>query len=180
MDLEALRGVVMEPSHWLARQNAPVRHRLSAPEPVFEAFHDEAFPFDPGLPPAAELNPAQHEILLCAKEFSGMLTGPFGIWDPPSAFLGPDARLAWADERLAELMPFVRRGLIEVRLFAGDGTYTVISESGLRYAFAHDTGALWPDGDDYFTGATCVLTFAGLAFARAGRSQYAYGRRHAR
>jgi hypothetical protein len=102
-------------------------------------------------------------VLVCAAEFSGMLTGPFGIWADPPSGLDSTQLLEWADQQLAPLLPFVRNGWIEVRHLpeADSDTFTVIPLENLRTALTDP--AVRYEGDDWGVGITCVFTYTGLA-----------------
>jgi hypothetical protein len=90
-----------------------------------------------------ETEHAAREVLVCAAEASGMLTGAFGIWPDPPARLETNERQAWIEEQLAPLLSFVRTGLIEVRHFpSGDSdAYTVIAADSLGEALADPPSA---------------------------------------
>ncbi|MFI1105842.1 hypothetical protein [Streptomyces melanogenes] len=73
--------VLVDPANWLWKPSSPRRFNLSSPEAVREQWLNDAYPTADtgGLPTWGELSVAQREVLVCAAEASGMLTGPFGI-----------------------------------------------------------------------------------------------------
>ena len=109
-----LRAVLTKAENWLWSPHTPSQFRLSAPRLVREQWFDDAYPTadSSDLPRWDELDVGQREVLVCAAEASGMLTGPFGIWDGPPAELDATQRLDWVDRHLAALLPFVRDGWI--------------------------------------------------------------------
>ncbi|MFF0389750.1 hypothetical protein ACFYS8_13810 [Kitasatospora sp. NPDC004615] len=168
-----LRDVLAEPANWLWSPNAAVTFGLDATESAREWWHASALPaaVGGGLPSWDELTREQQEVLVCAAEASGMLTGPFGIWeDLPTELAGVELS-EWVDRQLAPLLPYVREGWIEVRHFpveAGEA-FTVIPLDDLRTAFA-DRSLRYDDGDDWGVGLGCVFTYRGLAVWRSGSS----------
>jgi hypothetical protein len=162
--------VLTDPVNWLWNSR-PRRHlHLTAPPPVWEQWLDDAHPTaDTGaLPTWDELSLDEREVLVCAAEASGMLTGAFRIWEDPPADLGSTERLAWVDQQLAPLLPFVREGWIEVQHYsdAASDAFTVIPLEGLRTAFADP--ATRYQGDEWGIGIGCLFTYAGLAVWRGG------------
>ena len=171
-----LHEVLAEPANWLWPSNFNPRRRfeLTAPQSVREHWFDGAHPTadTSALPTWTELTIAQREVLVCAAEASGMLTGAFGIWDDPPTDLGAAERLAWVDRQLAPLIPFVRNGWIEVyhNPDPDGGTFTVIPLENLSAAMA-DPAIRHEDGrDGLFVGVSCTFTYAGLAVWRGGWS----------
>lgn len=176
----ALRDALAEPANWLWNPHPALTLDLDATEPARAWWHASAFPEEDaaGRPAWDELTDGQRELLVCASETSGLLTGPFGIWeDLPSDLTGTELT-AWLDRQLAPLLPFVREGWIEVRHFAADSTdgYTVIPLDGLRTAFA-DRSLRHDDGDDWGVGFGCVFTYAGLALWRGSGWNAVWGSR---
>lgn len=161
---EEARAVLAEIEPWLW---IPARVRdfaLDVPEDVREHLMPHAWPVsDAGMPPWDELGADDQEILICASEGSGYLTGPFGIWaDPPDGLDAAELR-AFVGRQLAPLLPYVRRGWLEV-LHVSDPsscTYTVIPLEGLHDAFS-DLDLRY-QGDEWGIGFTCIYTRAGLA-----------------
>ena len=166
-----LAAVLTEPGSWIWDQGTGGRYFLDAPRAVRERWRTDALPAAEvqDLPDFGALSKAQREILVCAMEGSGMLTGMFGIWDDPPGELEEAERAVWIDRQLAPLAEFVRKGWIEVRYLPGDGSYTVIGLEALREAFTDPVLRL--GGDDMFIGATCVFTLAGRAVWRSGWSR---------
>ncbi|MFF7882163.1 hypothetical protein ACH40F_55655 [Streptomyces sp. NPDC020794] len=128
------------------------------------------------LPTWDELSVEEREVLVCAAEASGMLTGAFGIWEDPPDDLDSAERLAWVDRQLAPLLPFVRKGWIEVQhcpdersdaftVIPLDGLHTSLTDAAIRY-----------EGDEWGIGVGCIFTYAGLAVWRGGWSSE-WGRR---
>ncbi|MEE1788038.1 hypothetical protein PUR71_34815 [Streptomyces sp. SP17BM10] len=166
-----LQDVLTEPANWLWSPRAEVTFGLHATESAREWWHASALPAvaGDGLPGWDELTPEQQEVLVCASEAGGMLTGPFGILgDPPTELTGAELS-AWVDRQLAPLLPFVGEGWIEVRHFAveSDDAFTVIPLDGLRSAFT-DRSLRHDDGDEWGVGLGCVFTYTGLAVWRSG------------
>lgn len=173
-----LHEVLTDPANWLW-STRPRRHlHLTAPQPVRDHWFDDAHPTadTSALPTWDELSVEQREVLVCANEASGMLTGAFGIWEDLPADLGTTELLAWVDQQLAPLSPFVREGWIEVqhRPDAGSDAFTVIPLDGLRTAFTDP--AIRYQGDAWGVGIDCIFTYAGLAVWRGGWAD-AWGRR---
>ena len=133
-----LAAVLAEPGSWIWDPETGGRYFLDAPQAVRERWWTNALPAAEvqDLPDFEALSKAQREILVCAIEGSGMLTGMFGIWDDPPGELEEAERTAWIDRQLAPLTEFVRKGWIEVRHLPGDDSYTVIALEALREAFA--------------------------------------------
>lgn len=167
-----LRAILLKAENWLWSPTTPSRFRLSAPRFVREQWFDEAYPTADisGLPHWDELGVDQRMVLVCASEASGMLTGPYGIWDGPPAELDTTQRLDWADRQLAALLPFVRDGLIEVRRHSGAASdaFAVVGMDRLRDTLTEP--ALWCSDLDWGVGVGCVFTYAGLAVWRGGWS----------
>lgn len=115
------------------------------------------------------LGEAENELIVCAYEYSGWLTGPFGIWDDLPPDLDHAARLAFVDEEMAPLLPMVRNGWIEVHHVAAAGSheYTVLPLERLREALTDP--AIRYEGDEWGVGVTCCLTYAGVAISRRPR-----------
>jgi hypothetical protein len=112
------------------------------------------------LPVWDELSVEEREVLVCAAEASGMLTGPFGIREDLPADLDAAQRPAWVDRQLAPLLPFVREGWIEVQ-HCPDGrsdAFTVIPLEGLRAALAD--AAIRYEGDEWGVGVGCRGSWA--------------------
>lgn len=168
-----LHEVLTEPANWIWTPDAARRFALGAPQPVREHWFDGAHPTadTSGLPAWNELSLPQREILVCASESSGMLTGPFGIWQDPPAALDAAGRLEWIDRQLDPLLPFVRDGWIEVQHHPDENSdaYTVIPLEGLRSAL--DDPSIRYDGKDWGVGIGCTFTYAGLAIWRGGWSR---------
>lgn len=167
---QELVEVLTDPISWLWSPG-PRRHfSLTAPQAVGERWFDGAHPTadTSALPTWDELSVEEREILVCAAEFSGMLTGAFGIWEDPPAALGTAERLAWVDRQLAPLLPFVREGWIEVQHCPDEGSdaFTVIPLEDLRTALADP--AIRYEGDEWGIGVGCLFTYAGLAVWRGG------------
>jgi hypothetical protein len=173
-----LHEVLTEPANWIWAPDAARHFTLGAPQPVREHWFDGAHPTadTTGLPAWDELSLPQREVLVCASESSGMLTGPFGIWQDPPADLDSVERLAWIDGQLDPLLPFVRDGWIEVLHHPDEDSaaYTVIPLERLRYAL--DDPSIRYDGDEWGVGIGCIFTYAGLAIWRGGWSK-AWSRR---
>jgi hypothetical protein len=167
----ALAAVLSEPGSWIWDPETGGHYFLDAPQAVRERWWTDALPATEVryLPEFGELSKAQREILVCAVEGSGMLTGMFGIWEDPPGELEEAERAAWIDRQLAPLAEFVRKGWIEVRHLPGDDSYTVIPLAQLSEAFADPVLRL--GGDDMFIGATCVFTLAGRDVWRSGWSR---------
>lgn len=165
-----LREVLTDPASWLWTGRPGRRFALAAPPRVHEQWSDLAHPVSDtrSLPVWDALSVDERDVLVCAAEASGYLTGPFGIWEDPPAELDAPGRLAWVDRQLGPLLPFVRDGLIEVRHFPDPGadTFTVIPLEGLRTALADP--AVRYEGDEWGVGVGCVFTEAGLAVWRGG------------
>ncbi|MFC4610487.1 hypothetical protein ACFO9E_22190 [Streptomyces maoxianensis] len=173
-----LHEVLTDPTNWLWTTR-PSRHfSLAAPQPVREYWFDGAHPTadTSALPTWDKLSVDQREVLVCAAEASGMLTGAFGIWEDPPADLDTTQRLAWVDRQLAPLLPFVHEGWIEVQHRADERSdaFTVIPLDGLRTALADP--AIRHEGDEWGVGVGCIFTYAGLAVWRGGWSSE-WGRR---
>ncbi|HEX6501016.1 MAG TPA: hypothetical protein VF054_18595 [Micromonosporaceae bacterium] len=180
----ALRAVLAKAENWLWSPHLPSQFRLSAPRfvreqwflsaPRFvrEQWFDDAYPTADGgdLLSWDELDVGQREVLVCAAEASGMLTGPFGIWDGPPAEQDARQRVDWIDRHLAALLPFVRDGLIEVRRYfeAASDEFMVIGVDDLGDTLTDPT--LWCSDLEWGVGVGCVFTYAGLAVWRGGWS----------
>ncbi|MEU1199770.1 hypothetical protein ABZ446_26580 [Streptomyces sp. NPDC005813] len=136
-----LHEVLADPANWLWSVR-PKRHlRLAAPQSARECWFDGAHPTadTSALPTWDELRLEEREVLVCAAEASGMLTGAFGIWEDPSDDLDIHERLAWVDQQLAPLLPFVREGWIEVQHYPDEDSdaFTVMSLDEMRAALCH-------------------------------------------
>jgi hypothetical protein len=166
-----LHEVLTDPANWISGKGPRPYLSLTAPQIVREHWFDAAHPRadTSALPTWDELSIEQREILVCAAESSGMLTGAFGIMEDMPAGLSPDERLAWVDRELAPLLPFVREGWIEVQHCPGDGSFTVIPLDGLRTAFA-DPVIRYEEGGEWGIGIGCLFTYTGLAIWRGGWS----------
>ena len=175
LDASALRDVLSEPAHWISGSPGARPFHLRAPQPVREFWWDSANPVadTSGLPSWDELSVPEREVLVCADEWSGMLTGAWGIWgeDMPTG-LDDELLLRWVDAQLAPLVPFVREGWIEVlhKPEENSDTYTVIPLDRLREAFTDPVMRYDGDGGDWGVGLTCEFTYAGLAVWRGGWS----------
>jgi hypothetical protein len=166
---DQLRKVLAEPSTWIWSPRPTVRYELDAAASVREMWWHSAFPpvDDTGHPSWADLTRPEREVLVCAFESSGYLTGPFGIWSDPPLGLSGAALDRWIEEQLAPLGGFVRAGLIEVRHFPvpDSDAYTVIGLEYLHTAFSDRT--LRYTGDAWGVGLGCVFTFSGAAIWRS-------------
>ncbi|MEV4560316.1 hypothetical protein AB0K51_25420 [Kitasatospora sp. NPDC049285] len=176
---DALHAALAEPDHWLWDPKRAHGHDLRAAEAADRHWRADVYPVGSadGLPDWDELSLDQQRVLVCADESSGMLTGPFGIWeDLPTELTGAD-RTAWVERQLAPLVPFVRDGWIEVQHHAAErgDAFTVVPLDRLADAFA-DPALRHDDGDDWGVGLTCTFTYRGIAVWRAGWSS-AWGRR---
>jgi hypothetical protein len=167
-----LRAVLAKAENWLWSPDTASRFRLSAPRFVHERWFDDAYPTadSSGLRRWDELGVDQRRVLVCAAEASGMLTGPFGIWDGPPAELDARHRLDWVDRQLAALLPFVGDGLIEVRRYSGAASdeFAVVAVDRLGDTLTDPV--LWCGDLDWGVRVGCVFTYAGLAVWRAGWS----------
>ncbi|MFF2075064.1 hypothetical protein ACFVXG_09915 [Kitasatospora sp. NPDC058162] len=165
----ALREVLAEPANWLWSPKTAVTFDLHATESARESWHASALPAPTGdgLPAWDELSREQQRVLISAAEFSGMLTGPFGIWeDLPTELTGVELS-EWVDRQLAPLLPYVREGWLEVRHFPVETgeAFTVIPLEDLRTAFA-DRSLRCDDAEEW-VGLRCVFTYEGLAVWRS-------------
>jgi hypothetical protein len=165
----ALRGVLTDPVNWIWRPGTAASYQLNAPRHVHERWFADAYPTADraDLPAWEQLSRAEREVLVCAAEASGMLTGVFGIWPDPPAGLGLADRQAWVERQAAPLLSLVRADLIEVRHYPGGDAYTVIPANMIGQALADPAIR---DGEDWGTGVGCVFTFDGLAIWRSGWS----------
>ncbi|WP_157875789.1 hypothetical protein [Peterkaempfera griseoplana] len=167
-----LHEVLTDPTNWLWTIRPHRRFSLVAPQHVREHWFDAAHPTadTSALPTWDELSVEEREVLVCAAEASGMLTGPFGIWDDPPNGLDSVEHLAWVDRQLAPLLPFVRNGWIEVQHHPDERSdaFTVIPLDGLRTALTDAT--IRYEGDEWGIGVGCIFTYAGLAVWRGGWS----------
>lgn len=176
----ALHAVLKDPANWLWAPRSDRRFALATPDAVRDYWADDAYPAvaADGFPAWEELSRAQREVLVCAAEASGMLTGPFGIWeDLPSGLVGAE-RAEWVDRQLAPLVPFVRAEWVEIRHYphVNDDAFTVIPADDLRRALADPT--IRYEGEDWGVGVGCVFTDAGLAVWRGGWGRAWGGRLH--
>ncbi|SOE25039.1 hypothetical protein SAMN05442782_1731 [Streptomyces sp. OK228] len=173
-----LHEVLTDPTNWLWTARPHRRFSLAAPQHVREHWFDGAHPTadTSALPTWDELSVEEREVLVCAAEASGMLTGAFGIWEDPPDDLDSAERLAWVDRQLAPLLPFVRKGWIEVQHCPDERSdaFTVIPLDGLRTALTD--AAIRYEGDEWGIGVGCIFTYAGLAVWRGGWSSE-WGRR---
>jgi hypothetical protein len=164
--------VLTDRTNWLWTARPSRRFSLAAPQPVREHWFDSAHPTadTSAFPTWAELSVEARKVLVCAAEASGMLTGAFGIWEDPPADLDTTQRLAWVDQQLTPLLPFVREGWIEVqhRPDEHSDAFTVIPLDSLRTALADP--AIRYEGDDWGIGVGCIFTYTGLAIWRGGWS----------
>jgi hypothetical protein len=161
---EEARAVLADPERWLWISPSVRDFDLDTPEDVREQLMDHAWPVaDVRMPSWGELTDDEQEILICATELSGYLTGPYGIWSDPPADLDTAERRAWVGEQLAPLLPFVREGWLEVRHVWDhvDFHYTVVPLEQLLDAFSDLE--LRYQGDEWGVGFTCVYTLAGYA-----------------
>jgi hypothetical protein len=167
--------VLADADRWLWSRATGHDYETDVPDHLRESLWNLAWPVADaeaeGLPSWEELSRAEREILVCAAELSGYLTGPFGILPDPPADLDAPGLAAWVDEELASLLPFVRKDWIEVRHVPDpDGfAYSVIPIERLRDAFC-DLGMRY-QGDEWGVGFTCVFTVEGFARWRAGWSE---------
>ncbi|WP_145905092.1 hypothetical protein [Kitasatospora viridis] len=173
-----LLEVLAEPANWFRRADAAMRFDLDATGIAREWWQDSAVPEEvpDGLPRWDGLTREQQEVLVCASEASGLLTGPFGVLaDLPDGLTGAELT-DWLDEQLAPLVEFVGRGWLEVRHFAtsSGSAYTVVPQAQLRTAFA-DRELRHDDGDEWGVGFTCVFTYAGLGVWRGSGWGAAWG-----
>ena len=165
-----LRQVLNDPANWLHTRR---KLRLTAPRSVCELWFEGMHPTADAssLPTWDELSIEQREVLVCAREMSGMLTGAFGIWEDPPPGLDTDQRLAWVERQITPLVPFVRDGWIEVQhrpVEYGDA-FTVIGLDDLRTALADP--AIRYEGHDWGVGVGCIFTYTGLAVWRGAWSR---------
>lgn len=167
VDFGDLDGVLRDPGTWIRETQKPEPYWLDASPAAHELWYHPAYlaMARTDYPAWRDLGEPERRILVSAMEFSGSLTGYFGIWCQPDPELTPTQRLAAVDELLAPLLPFVRDGLLEVQYRAdvASGSYTVIPLEELRSAF--NGVEIWHDGDDaeFFEGAHAVFTLAGYA-----------------
>jgi hypothetical protein len=168
----ALPEVLTDPANWLFRPGPTRRFALGAPRPVRDRWFHDAYPVaaTDGLPTWDDLTVAQRQVLVCAAEASGMLTGAFGIWQHPEPELDKAQLYEWTDRQLAPLLPFVRDGWIEVRHVPdeGSGAFTVIPLENLHAALVDP--AVRYEGDDWGIGLGCVFTTIGGAVWRGAWS----------
>lgn len=169
-----LREALAEPANWLWTSSPTRRFELTTAQSVREHWFADAHPTadTSALPTWAELTIAQREVLVCAAEASGMLTGAFGIWADPPAGLDTAERLAWIDRQLTPLIPFVRNGWIEVYHCPDPDSHVlaVIPLENLRTSMADPAIRHEGDTDDMFVGVSCSFTYTGLAVWRGGWS----------
>ncbi|MHB9847862.1 hypothetical protein ACSYGO_01305 [Streptomyces krungchingensis] len=167
-----LHEALADPANWIWSAR-PERHlHLAAPQSARECWFDGAHPTadTSALPTWDELGLEEREVLVCAAEPSGMLTGAFGIWEDPPTDLDLHERLAWVDQQLAPLLSFVREGWIEVQHYPDEDSdaFTVISPDEMRAALCDPD--IRHEGDEWGVGVGCVFTYAGLAVWRGGWS----------
>ncbi|ACU70664.1 hypothetical protein Caci_1743 [Catenulispora acidiphila DSM 44928] len=165
-----VRDVLADADNWIWDHERSRHFYLGAPAAVREQWTEDAWPAADatGLPTWNELTETEQDILICAQESSGMLTGDFGDWPDPPADSSPAERLAFVEEQLSPLLPFVRKGWIEVRHMpdATSDAFTVIPFEELHSAFADP--AMRYQGEEWGIGLSCVFTYAGLAVRRGG------------
>lgn len=163
-----LRQILIDPANWIWNPSSPCAYQLGAAQHVQDHWFADAYPTadTTGLPAWEQLSGAEREVLVCAAEASGMLTGAFGIWPDPPADLTPTERHLWIEQQLTPLLPFVRAGWIEVRHYptSGSDAYTVIPADALSQALANPGVR---DGPDWGVGVGCVFTYPGLAVWRS-------------
>jgi len=177
-----LHDALTEPSGWTGGTEGARSFRLSAPQSVREQWWEGACPTADasGLPTWNELSVPEREVLVCAYETGSMLTGAWGIWGDLPAGLDGEQLLAWVDEQLAPLVPFVRKGWIEVlhRPEEDSDSDTVIPLDRLREAFSDPVMRYDGDGGDWGVGLSCHFTYEGLAVWRGGWSSEWHRRLH--
>lgn len=170
---QQVRNVLADADNWMWNPGHSSGLRLEVPTAVREQLAEHAWPTADasGLPAWDDLTAVEQDILICAQESSGMLTGDFGDWPDPPAHLDAEGRRAFVDEQLAPLVPFVRAGWIEVRHIpdADSDAFTVIPLDALHTAFA-DLDLRY-QGEEWGIGFTCAFTHAGLAVRRGGAWQ---------
>jgi len=163
-----LQQIVTDPANWIWNPSSASAYQLSAPQHVHEHWFADAYPTadTAGLPAWEQLSRAEREVLVCAGEASGMLTGAFGIWPDPPADLTPAERHVWIERQVTPLLPFVRAGWIEVRHYptSGSDAYAVIPADALSQALADPA---LREGQDWGVGVGCVFTYHGLAIWRS-------------
>lgn len=166
---QPLHQILSTPTNWIWNTQSASDYQLRAPSPVREYWFRDAFPTadTTDLPTWQQLSRAKREVLVCAAEASGMLTGSFGIWPDLPAGLQAAERQARVQQQVAPLRSFVRSGLIEVRHFPGvSDAYTVIPLDALNEALADPN--IRGQGQDWGIGIGCVFTYDGLAVWRGG------------
>jgi hypothetical protein len=164
---EPLRHVLAEPANWIWNPSSANDYTFRAAQQLRDRWSADVYPVvdTADFPAWEQLSREQREVLVCAAESSGMLTGAFGIWtDPPSELQGAD-RQAWIEEQLAPLLFFVRAGLIEVRHFPDDSSdaYSVVPVDALGQTLADPAVR---ESEDWGVGVGCVFTYDGLAVWR--------------
>ena len=166
----AAREALADLTNWIWDPKNAHRFALAIPEAFRERWQDEAWPKADatGFPTWSDLTVAERDIVICAFEVSGWLTGPFGNWPDPTADLDETESLAFIDAQLAPLIPFVRSGWMEVHHVpdADSFTFTVIPPEDLRAALADP--AIRYQGDEWGIGVTCNFTYAGYALMCGG------------
>ncbi|MFF7237696.1 hypothetical protein [Streptomyces collinus] len=163
-----LHGVLTDPDQWIPTELSPDRIWLSVPEAVDARFRADAFPAPQsgGFPPAEERTAVEEELLVCALEASGWLTGPFGVLRSPEAEWSLGERLVWVEPQVAPLVQWVDKGWIEVcYVLDPKKGYMVIPACELLATLADP--AVWHDDEDWGVGVTCHFTDAGLGAWRA-------------
>jgi hypothetical protein len=174
-----LEDTLGDPENWIWKTGSDRTIGLSAPDAVRAQWITAAYPTadTSSLPAWDELSLAEQKILVCASEASGMLTGPFGIWEDLPTGLDERARLAWVERQIAPLLPFVREGWIEVHHCSDgeSGSFDVISSDRLGSALA-DPDVRYDEGDEWGIGVSCIFTHCGLAVWHGGWS-HAWGSR---
>jgi len=178
----ALTELLADPATWLWKYviaaGAATFNLASGPGLPEQWWYDANPTADPATLPGWDgLDLEQQEVLVCAAEASGFLTGPFGIWGDLPDGLGDAERLAFADQQIAPLLPYVLAGWIEVIHSADPSSdaYTVIPADELRAALA-DPAIRYDGGSEWGVGLSCRFTYEGVAVWRAGWSEE-WGRR---
>ncbi|MFJ5048282.1 hypothetical protein [Streptomyces sp. NPDC088719] len=173
-----LHEVLNDPTNWLCTARPHRLFSLAAPQHVREHWFDGVHPTadTSALPTWDELSVEEREVLVCAAEWSGTLTGAFGIWEDPPDDLDSAERLAWVNRQLAPLLLFVRKGWIEVQHYPDERSdaFIVIPLDGLSTALTDS--AICYEGGEWGIGVGCIFTYAGLAVWRGGWSSE-WGRR---
>jgi hypothetical protein len=163
-----LQQILTDPANWIYNPSPAFSYQFTAPQSVRDHWFADAYPAadTAGLPAWEQLSVAEREVLVCAAETSGMLTGAYGIWPDPPADLTRADRHVWIEQQLTPLRPFVHAGWIEVRHYptSGSDAYTVIPADTLSHALADPAIR---EGSDWGVGVGCVFTYHGLAIWRS-------------